>query len=282
MPGEERLSWKEQLVRVRERVVDMERRRAEEKRLQRERNEQSLRRRLKEDTPEALNVRFSELRRRFDKAARKFFPLPHIEQAAEQIKEFAGLLEFYADCMKGFPRVFSNRHRTAIHSILAEMDTVRRGLDRQIKQWRGVREVLREVRFRPRTPEDDRVLVAVAKAFSERAHRVPLSIPSDFFVHEGENFWVVEFGGRVLGYVKYWPAGRFLTLALDAPEGVNFGKFVRGVLYRFCSEGVGGERMDVVRVRVGFVREVRFFTDMGFVRGETRGPSDWIYQRALE
>ena len=227
-------------------------------------------------------MRFTELRRRFDKAARKFFPLPHIEQAAEEIREFGDLLRFYADCMKSFSRVFTQRHRTAIKSLLGELGTLQRGLDRQLKQWGGVNGVMEKLKFRPRAPEDDPALVTVAKGFSERAHKVPLRIPGDFFAHETNDFWVVESEGDVLGYVKYWRSDKSLSLALSAPEQVNFSKFVRGVVHKFCAGGAHGERVDMVRVRVGYVREVRFFTDMGFVRGETLGPSDWIYQRELE
>ena len=73
-----------------------------------------------------------------------------------------------------------------------------------------------------------------------------------------------------------------VTLALAPPTKVNFKKFIRGLLYKFHANGPLNETFDSVRVRIGFVREVKFFTDMGFVRAETKGPSDWVYKRNLD
>ena len=75
--------------------------------------------------------------------------------------------------------VFTPNHRTVIKSLLGELGNLQRGLDRQLKQWRQVDEVTAEVTFRAREDEDDEPLAAVAKAFSERAHSVQLSIPNE-------------------------------------------------------------------------------------------------------
>ncbi len=64
---------------------------------------------------------------------------------------------------------------------------------------------------------------------------------------------------------------------------VNFNKFVRGLLHKFhANKEIFPTPSPAVRVRVGYVRETKFFTDIGFVRSETLGPSDWIYQRGLD
>lgn len=73
-----------------------------------------------------------------------------------------------------------------------------------------------------------------------------------------------------------------VTFAIGTIEKVNFNKLVRGVLHKFFAGDVLSEKLSAVRVRVSYVREVRFFTDMGFVRAETRGPSDWIYEREID
>jgi hypothetical protein len=177
--------------------------------------------------------------------------------------------------------VFTPQHKTTFAALLAELAELQRGLDRQLGQWREVKTLADTVAFRPRQPADDASLVAVAKKFNDRAHKVPLSIPGDFFSREKENFWVVEMQGAVVGHLKYAPTEKTLSFAIDPGEKGNFGKFIRGVLYKFCTQGPLPQQLTSVRVRVAFVREVKFFTDMGFVRAETKGPTDWIYQRDL-
>ena len=281
MAENEALSWREQLKGVRNHVIERQEQRATEKRLQRERNETSLGEKLKEDTPEALNHRANEIRKVSDRAARRFYPLPHIEAVLSEIGDFGALLRFYADCMKPFGKLFSQNHRVTITKLLGELGTLQRGLDRQLAQWRSIHDVMQQTSFRPKQSSDDAALVETAKTFSTRAHNVPLSIPGDFYTHETENFWVIDCAGTVLGHIKYWPEDKVITFALSPDVKVNFNKFVRGILHKFYSENAIPESSDAVRVRIGFVREVKFFTDMGFVRGETKGPSDWIYHREL-
>ena len=276
------LSWREQLTKVRGQVVKMETRRHTEKRLKRERNEDALKRRLKEDTPDALTHNFNQIRRRSDRAARRFFPLLHIEEVLSELSEFGDLLRFYIDCMKRFGKVFSPAHKTTIRSLLGELGALQRGLDRQLGQWGTVKAASENLIFRARQPGDSAALVEVAKKFSHRAHNISLSIPGDFFAHESENFWVAECNGAILGYLKFWPEEKVVTFALSPAGKVNFKKFVRAILYQFHTAGPLPEELTAVRVRVGYVREVKFFTDIGFVRAETKGPFDWIYQRNLD
>jgi len=281
MAGDEALSWKAALGKVRNRVVTMEERRTREKKLERQRNESSLKEQLASDTAEALSARFADIRKRFDRGVRKFFPLKHIETVRQEIGELCDLLQFYKDCMKQFSKVFTPAHKTTIPNLLREIEDLNRGLDRQIRQWQKVADVTGPTGFRPRESADDAALVEVAKAFSMRAHKVPLSIPGDYFAHEDEDFWVAEAEGNVLGYVKFFPEEKVVTFALVPAVETNFKKFIRAILYRFLAEGPLPEKMDAARVRISYVREVKFFTDMGFVRTEVKGPSDWIYQREI-
>ena len=275
------LSWHDQLTKVRDHVVEQEKRREVEKRLERERNEETLSRRLKEDTPESLAARFAEIRRALDRDARKCYPLAQLEEALAALTKFGEMLRFYNDCMKQFPKVFSAAHKSAIPAQLRELDEVRQGLDRQLAQWREVKASLDRIRFRPRAPGDDAPLVAVAKSFSDRAHKISLSLPNDYFARESANFWVVELDGKPTGYVKYTPADQALNFAVEAGDKVNFNRFVRALLWKFCTHGPLPQPLPQARVRLAFVREVKFFTDMGFVRAEVKGPSDWIYQREV-
>ncbi len=279
MAKDEGLGWLSQLSKVREQVVEMEKRRETERRLERERNEQALGKRLKEDTPAALTARFTELHKRFDRDARKFHPLPALEEVERELNDLQELLAFYEDCMKQFGRVFAPEHKTVIPGLLAQIKDMRGGLERQLGQWREVRTATDPVVFRARKAGDDPGLVAAAKSFSDRAHKVPLSIPGDFFAREGENFWVAEGAGAVIGYVKYSPADKTVSFALAPAGTVNFAKFVRAALHKFFTQGPLAEAPTAVRVHVAFGREAKFFTDMGFVRAETKGPSEWVYQR---
>jgi hypothetical protein len=281
MTGGTELSWRDQLTKVRDHVVEQEKRRQIEKRLEQERNEEALGRRLKQDTPEALAARFGDIRRAFDRDARKFYPLPQLEEALTALTDYGDLLRFYNDCIKQFPKVFTAAHKTGIPALLKELGELQQGLDRQLAQWREVKTALDGVQFRARKPSDDAPLVAVAKSFSDRAHKVGLSLPNDYFSRENTNFWVAQLDAKPIGYVKYIAADQVLNFAIEPGDKVNFNKFIRALLWKFCSQGPLPKPLTHARVRVAFVREVKFFTDMGFVRAEVMGPSDWIYQREI-
>jgi hypothetical protein len=275
------LSWRDQLARVRQAVLVQEKRREVEKRLEQERNEEALTARLKEDTPEALSQRMSSLRQNFDHAARKLYPLPLLEQMQQDITDMRDQLHFYVDCMKSFPKVFSPAHRQALPALLDDVSGLIKGLDRQIAQWQTVKQALDKTRFRPRVSEDDAKLVAIAKDFSQRAHDVQLSIPGDYFSREGGNFWTADYDGSVLGYVKYWVNDGVVTFAFTTLDEVNYNKLVRALLYRFGAEGPMAKPLPGIRVKITFPKEAKFFSDLGFIRTETKGPSEWIYTREL-
>jgi len=281
MPDDAQLSWKEQLNRLRGRVAELEKQREIRKRVQREQSEKALQKRLKRDTAEALTARFKALRERFEHDARKFYPAPSLKTIASELGEFKDLLQFYAEGLRQYPGVFTANHRSTVPRLLKAVDGLDKNLQRQLRQWSAVGAFVEDIRFRPRTAEDDPALVAVAKAFSERAHQVALSIPDDYFAHEAENFWTVERRGSVLGYVKFFPDLETVTFALAEPAKLNYIKFIRGVLHRFYTEGPLPVKPQRIRVRLSYHREVKFFTDLGFVRTAVRGPSDWIYERAL-
>jgi len=279
MPDDSQLTWKQQLDRLRDRVVELEKQREIRKRVQREQSEKALQKRLKEDTAEVLTARFKTLRERFEHDARKFYPVPWLKQISSELEEFRDLLNFYAEGLRQYPNVFTANHKVTIPRLLREAEDMGKSLQRQLRQWAAVGDFVEDVRFRPRKPQDDPVLVAVAKAFSERAHQMELTIPGDYFAQETENFWTVERAGQILGYIKYSPDLQTISFALADQPNLNYTKFIRGVLHRFYAEGPLPQKPDRIRVRLSYHREVKFYTDLGFVRTEVRGPSDWIYER---
>jgi hypothetical protein len=284
MADDHGLSWKDALSKVRRNVVEQENQRELERRLEQERNESDLRERLKVDTAESLNARTQAIRADFDQAVRKFCPIGDLDKVREAQQNLHDLLRFYESCFKRFGQVFSARHKSDIPRLRKELEELRRLLNRQDRQWKAIAEVLEEVSFVPRTPEHDEALLIVARDFSQRAHGIELSIPADYFVHESENFWVVETTEHVLGYVKLVEedGARRLVFALSPVGKMNFNKYVRGILYKFATEGPPPEKLSAIRVRVTYQREVKFYTELGFTRTEIKGPSDWIYERPVE
>lgn len=279
--AESGLGWRDQLTRVRSVVLEQEKRREVEKRLEQERNEGRLTERLKQDTPEALSHRLNDIKQRFDHVSRKLYPLPQLEAMSQEITDLRDLLAFYVDCMKSFGKVFNQSHRTMFPSLLSDVEGVVKGLERQIKQWTEIKPLLDKTQFRARKQEDDGPLVAITKEFSERAHDVTLSIPGDYFARENQNFWTIDTDGKVMGYMKYWAREDVVTFALAQPAEVNFNKFLRGLLHKFGAECPMGKPLAALRVKITFPREAKFFADLGFIRTETKGPSEWIYQREL-
>jgi len=275
------LSWRDQLLGLRNKVVEAEKRRDEDKRLRRERSKEAIQERLKEETPEALNARLSEMRKRFGRAARQFFPLPHLEAFISEVGDFGSNLRFYKECQKEFGDVFSSHFRQTLDRLLRSVGELQRNLDKQLGQWRKVNEIVKKTAFREKTPDDDAGLVEIATTFHAQAHGLPLSLPRDFFAKEKKDFYVADYEGQVYGYVKYWPKENVTTFAITPPLKINLGKLVRGFLCHFYKNAAHGRRFEEARVRLSYAREVRFFTDMGFIRGETHGMSDWTYHREL-
>jgi hypothetical protein len=275
------LSWLKGLSLVRNDVVAMERQREIDRKLQRERNEDALRKRLSTDTVEFLKGRGDAVRQRFDLAVRKFCPLQHVAGALAELDELAGLLQFYLGCIEQFAGVFTPGHKTLMPKLLRELGDLRKSMERQQSQWAATVKPMQNISFVERTAKHDEALVAVARKFSERAHNIPLTMPSNYFAHEHENFWVVLSGEDVLGHLRFDPEDAVLTFALAPTAKVNFNKFVRVILHRFATNGPLPQKLDVVRVRVTYQREVKFYTDMGFVRTEVKGPTNWIYERKI-
>jgi hypothetical protein len=276
------LDWKQALGHARKGVVEQEEQRELEKKLQRERNENDLRKRLETDTAESFDERFQSVRQRFDQAVRKFCPIPHLASVREDRQDLTDILKFYKSCFQKFGRVFTPQHKTLIPKILSELDGMQKLLDRQTEQWAKAGAILPEVTFVPRTEEHDEALVIVAKDFSERSSGMKLSIPGDYFAKENEHFWAVETAEHVLGYVKYSPEDKLVVFALAPVGKVNFNKYVRAILHKFATEGPLEEKLDAIRVHVTCQREIKFYTDLGFIRTEIRGPADWVYERAID
>ena len=275
------LSWREQLASVREDVEQMAQRREEEERLQLERSRESLKERLSSDTPQSLLQQLQDLRKECDRAARRLFPPEALAAALRGVLDFEKRLLFYKGCQKEFDDLFTPQINQTISRCLSDLENTKKGLNRQIGQWRQLLEVLQDIGFRAKTEEDNRALTQAAKTFSERAHSIALSIPNDFFAGEDEGFHVVTHGESVIGHVKWWDDRGVITFAVSPPDKVNFPKFVRGVLFKAYQGPLADKKQDGVRLRLSMSREVKFFTDLGFVRKETVSVSEWIFVRPL-
>jgi hypothetical protein len=283
MPRDSGDDWRAQLEKLRGNVEEMERKRAEEERLRLERSRESLQERLRHDTPESLNHQIQDLRKDCDRAARRFYPVEGIEQGQAKVQDFAKRIQFYRECEGQFSDLFTPPVKLAIARCHEEIEKIRWGLDRQLRQWGEIRDVLGNVAFRTRLAGDDKGLVQAAKQFSEAAHGMGLAIPPDFFSTEGAGFHVVAHQEAVLGYIRHWPDQRVVTFAVVPPSKLNFPKFIRGVLYKAYRSGpLAATGSNSVRVRLGMTREVKFFTDLGFVRSETVSVSEWVYERSLD
>lgn len=276
------LDWQSQLAQLRGTVEEMEKRRAEEERLQLERSREGLVERLKKDTPASLNEESLNLRRECDRAARRFFPPHAIADVLGRLKDFRKRLQFYTDCKKDFKDLFPPDLSQVIGHCLRDVDKAKAGLERQLGQWREVEEALEHVSFRPRDEADGPALSQRAKEFSQRAHGMGLSIPNDFFASEGEGFHVVLIGEEVIGHVKYWDDKDVITFAIAPLENANFPKFVRGVLWKAYQGPLADKNQAKARVRLSMNKEVKFFTDLGFSRAETVSVNEWIFDRALD
>ncbi len=282
MPQDEELSWRDQLFRLRNKVVEAEKQRGEEKKRKLEHSREVIAERLKSDTPEALTRTFNELKKRHGGARREFFPLEPLEQGVKELGEFGGKLRFYKESQKEYPKLLTSRHKQTIDKLLKSVGELQRSLEKQIVQWRRVKEILEATRFRPREPEDDPGLLDVAKRFHTRAYEIELRLPSDFFAGESEDFYVAELDGKPYGYVKYLRSDGMFSFALVGVRDANFGKLVQGFLYCFCKSGIMAGSPDAVKVRLSHPDEVKFYTNLGFQRTETRGVSSWTYSRKLD
>lgn len=281
------LSWKKQLQHVKSKVLEAEKQREDLKRMQLERSRESLQERLKEDTPEALDGVLAALKKECSRSSREFYATPHLQTALDRLGELGQKLRFYKDCQKDFGKLFTPRLRQTLDKLLRDLGAVQRGVEKQLAQWRAAEQVLSGTLFRPRGPADDGVLVGLAKAFHEAAHGGALSLPKNFFANEKDGFYVADFHEQPYGYVKYWPKEDVITFAVAQPKNVeppvklNFNKFIRGLLHHFARNGPLQKPLDTLRVRISYAREAKFFTEIGFVRSETHGMSDWTYSCSL-
>ncbi len=281
MPQEE-LSWRDQLFKLRGTIVEAEKHRAETKKLKVEQSREGLEARLKSDTPEALTRVFNDLKKQHGGARREFFPLEHLEQGMEELGEFGGKLRLYKESQKEHPKLLTPRHKQTIDKLLKGAGELQRSLEKQIVQWKRVKEIMEATRFRPRKPEDDPGLLDVAKRFHKKAYEMELSLPSDFFAGESEDFCVAEIDGKPYGYIKYSRGEGVFSFALISVREASFGKLAQGFLYHFCKSGIIADPCDAVKVSLSYPNEVKFYTGLGFQRAATGGMSSWTYTRKLD
>jgi len=266
------LSWRDQLSRVREDVVRAERERELRKKMERERSRGALAERLKQDSPEALNARFNELKKTCQQVGQRLYPPDELRQQLAELENLEELLQYFEICKREHGDLFNTAMRQAMVRLRGELADIRKSIDKQLRQWRAVEALLGGTDFRPRTDKDDARLLEIAKSFSLAAHSLALSVPADYFATESENFYVAEGPGGVYGYVKYWSEANAISLGLEPPARVNFKKLLRGFFRTCCTRGPLAGKMDALRVRISDPGEFRFYQGLGFRRTALTSP----------
>lgn len=248
---------------------------------ERERVKEKLADELQQNPPDVLLRQFREIEEYYKSAAKKFYPVEALQECVQKLGGFEKNIERYQSYRPRFSDIYSEALTRALDQLGRELSTFHQMMSPQWEQWQGVDRVLKVMEFRHRHKNDDARLVEIAKDFQQRAHGMHLDIPRSFFAAKGETFYVVLSEGHILGYFENYPGENRISFALSPPKGVNFLKLVRGVVQKFCREGPLPQRLESVNVRIYSRQEVKFYTDLGFMRTGTLGMSDWLYQKKL-
>ena len=275
-------SWHEQLARLRPKVVESEKSRDLEKKQKLERTKEALAESLDRDTPEELVRQLRAVEAAYGNAIRTFYPPQHFSGLVEQLEEYRVKLHYYVEQRKRFPDVFSSAYKQVLPKCDRELAELKKNLEKQKGQWQAVQQIVEQGEFRAKAKEDDPKLIQIAKEFHLRAHGIQLNIPKTFFATKRVNFYVAASGGEPYAYVEYFPNEETISFAVKPVEKVNFTKLTRGLLYQFCRRGPLAQPLEGAHVRLTNTQEVKFYTDLGFLRSKTLGMSNWIYQRRID
>jgi len=280
MASPDELSWREQLDQVRNRVAEGEQQRVLRRRLELEKTKDGLRKRLSRDTPQALLGHFNDLRVAYQHAVRKLYPPTLLREQQTSLAEFGEKLRFYRDCQKGHGDLFSSEMRRTIARLLKDMGGLQRGIDRQLHQWEPVETILERTTWRPPAGDVGSTLLQISKAYNQFAFEISLSLPSDFYGGELENYHLAFYEEETApyGFVEYVPDGKVIVFAVAPFEEVNFRKLIRGFVYGFYSSSEIGVKAKAARVRLTHPAEFKFFAEVGFSRAETRSMNESVYQ----
>ena len=108
-------SWRQQLTVVKDKVVEAEKRKELERKLQIQRTREGIAAKLAEDTPDELERRCREIENGFKAGGRELFPVEAMQIAAEGLDELSAKVAYYLDSMKEFSDLFPPAYRHVLH-----------------------------------------------------------------------------------------------------------------------------------------------------------------------
>ena len=272
-------SFREQLMAIRPTVEAAAEDREQREREKRERTKDKLVEELKQNPPEQFLQQIRDLEDAYKVTNKRFCPGPAIQDCVQELDRLEEKVKRYTYYLDRFPDIYSESMKRSLKQIPPASAAVRKKIGPQWEQWQSIEELLAKTEFRARKKGDETALVDTAKEFHKRAHGMQLDVPKSLFAAKRDNFFVVAAESTLMGYFESFPDEKRVTFALVPPAGVNFIKFVRGTVHKFCTAGPTELPRDLVNLRLYGREEVKFYTDLGFMRTETLGMSDWLYQR---
>lgn len=280
MVSEAKGDWRDQLSKVKDRVVEVERRKALEDRLKIERTKEGLTEQVQKDSPEVLQHQFRELQDAFRAGGRELYPVDTMLAASVQLDELGDRVELYLDSIERFQDVFPAAYVGLLPRLKAGVESIRERSGKQVQEWANVKIVTDGTAFREKREEDEPTLVHVAQTFYKKAHGIDLNLPKQFFAKKAQGFYVATFQGIPYAYVEVGDIKGTCSIVVGEVLGTNFSKLVRGFMYAWCRKGPLG-KIDSLSVRVTSRDEVKFYTALNFLRTRTLGMSDWTYARKV-
>ena len=284
-------SWRTQLSKLKDKVVEEEKRKEQERKeeekrreverkLQIQRTKEGIAEHLRTDTPEALHRTLRSLQDAFRAGGRELCPVGTMLTAATELDEFGEKIAYYMDSLTNFADAFPAAYRDLLPRLQASIKEAKDRSAKQVAEWSNVKIVTEGTEFRGIQPEDEPTLIHVAKTFYQKAHGIDLNLPKNFFSKKAAGFHVATFQEIPYAYVEVGDIKDTVTLAVGEVIGTNFTKLVRGFMYIWCQKGPVG-KTDTISVRVTSRDEVKFYTALNFIRSGTRGMSDWTYSRKV-
>jgi len=274
-------SFREQLLNIRDKVADAEAEREQRKQEERERTKEKLAEELKQNTPSKLTQVLKEIEDAYKGIGKRFYPVAAMRECVGKLDTFEQQINRYTHYQDRYSDIYSESFKRSLKHITQSTSGLWEKIRPQWEQWADIAGMLDGMEFRARNKGDEAVLVEVAKTYHERAHGIALDIPKTLFAAKKDNFYVAVAGENLVGYFEAFPEEKRVAFALSPLKGVNFTKLVRGSVHHFCTQGPASLPKDEVNVRIYSREEVKFYTGLGFIRVETLGMSDWMYQRKL-
>jgi len=281
MISDDAKSFRAQLLAIRPQVEEAEKERELNEQEEKDRTRDKLAEELKKIPPDQFFRHLRELEGHYKAANKNFCPMEAIRGCLSQLDEFKEKVDRYQYYRGRFADIFTDSMQRSLDEAGRTMSALRETIDSQWQQWQEVSELVNKVNFRLRTKKDDTDLIEVAKTFHQRAHGIQLDVPKNYYGGKGDQFFVAEVEDKCVGHFEFYPSENRIAFAIITLKGINFIKLVRALVENFCREGPVPSPLDTVNIRLYDRQEVKFYTDLGFMRAETLGMSDWLYQRKL-